>query len=128
MFVYFKWSTTWLYYILGDIVVYISLFIMPLFPSSLTWIHNSGLTHPFLNLRYSYHMHWKTDIHSNFINISYTYLSLKGFCCLLLLGEIFNLNIQHSKTCNQHHIYTIFEQIPIFHASYLVTCGSNSVR
>ena len=39
---------------------------------------------------------------------------IRVFCRLLLLGNIFNLNIQHSKTCNQHHLYTIFEQIPSF--------------
>ena len=40
---------------------------------------------------------------------------LKFFCCFLLLGEILALNIQHSKICNQHHLYTIFEKISSFH-------------
>ena len=36
------------------------------------------------------------------------------FCSFLLLGHIFALNFQHSKTCIQHHLYTIFEKIPRF--------------
>ena len=34
---------------------------------------------------------------------------LKFFCFLLLLGQLFTLNLQHYNTCNQNQIYTIFE-------------------
>ena len=33
------------------------------------------------------------------------------FCCLLLLGQLFTCNLQHSTTHIRHHIYTTFEQI-----------------
>ena len=36
---------------------------------------------------------------------------IKCFCCFSLLGRLFTSNIQHSKTCIQHHFYTIFEKI-----------------
>ena len=49
----------------------------------------------------SCHMHWNTYISS-------------FFCCFLLISQHFTLNIQYSKTCNQHHLYIIFKQILIF--------------
>ena len=33
------------------------------------------------------------------------------FCCILLVGQLVNFYIQQSKTLNQHHLYTTFEQI-----------------
>ena len=115
IFVYFTWYTPWLYYVLGNhLVVYTSWFIIPLLPSSLTCINNYGLTHTCLDLPLFWHMHWITYINSNFLDISYIYLSFKVFCYFLLLGQIFTFNPQHSKTCNQHHIYTIFDKVSIF--------------
>ena len=37
--------------------------------------------------------------------------TMKFFCCFLLLGQLFNLNLQHSKTRVQNHVYAIFEII-----------------
>ena len=127
IFVYFTWYTPWLYYVLGNhLVVYISWFIIPLLPSSLTCINNYGLTHTCLDLPLFWHMHWITYINSNFLDISYIYLSFRVFCYLLLLGQIFAFNPQHSKTCNQHHIYTIFDKVSIFHVLSLDICVSNA--
>ena len=39
---------------------------------------------------------------------------LKFLCCFLILGQLFTLNLQHSKKCIQHRIYTIFDQIYSF--------------
>ena len=48
-------------------------------------------------------------------SISNLFMSIiKVFCCLLLLGKLFTLNIQHSKICNQHHIDTIIDQVTSF--------------
>ena len=35
------------------------------------------------------------------------------FFCFLLLGHIFPLNIQQSKICIQHNLYTIFDKMSI---------------
>ena len=43
---------------------------------------------------------------------------IKFFYCLLLLGKIFTLNLKHYKTCSQHHMYTILDQISSF--SYFI--------
>ena len=49
------------------------------------------------------------------ISISHIFLSkIKVFCCFLLLGQLFTLNIQHYEKFIQHHPYTIFEQISSF--------------
>ena len=40
--------------------------------------------------------------------------SIKCFCCFLLLVHLLTFNIQHSKTCNQHHPYTIFGKTSSF--------------
>ena len=49
------------------------------------------------------------------LSISHVFIYIIKFsCCLLLLGKIINLNIKHSKTCNQHHLYTIFKKIQLF--------------
>ena len=49
------------------------------------------------------------------LSISNIFISIiTFFCCLLLLSKIFTLDSQRSKTCNQHHIYTIFDKIPNF--------------
>ena len=48
-------------------------------------------------------------------SISHIFISIIKFLyCLLLLGKLFTLNIQHSNKCIQHHISTIFEQICSF--------------
>ena len=96
---------------IGKRVMYIYWFIMPLLPSLLTCIHNSGLTPPWLNLPFICQMHLNTYIHSCFLFNSYISFSFKVFYCILLLGQMFTFYIQNSNTCNQHHIYTIFEQI-----------------
>ena len=48
--------------------------------------------------------------------ISHTFISvIIFFCCFsLLLEQIFTLNVLNSKTCIQHNIYTIFEEISSF--------------
>ena len=57
---------------------------------------------------------WNTYLCSWFINISYIFISITFLCCFLLLGCLFILNLQHFKSCNQHHLYNLFEKIPIF--------------
>ena len=45
-------------------------------------------------------------------SISHIFLSIiKFFCCLLVLGQPFTVNIEHSNKCIQHNLYTIFEKI-----------------
>ena len=45
-------------------------------------------------------------------SIFHIFLSIiRFFCCFFILGKLFNLNIQHYKTCIQHHIYNILEKI-----------------
>ena len=48
-------------------------------------------------------------------SISHVFISIiTFFCCFFLLGKIITLNLQYSKTCNQQHIYSYFEQISSF--------------
>ena len=48
-------------------------------------------------------------------SISHIFISvIKSLCYSLLLGQLINRNIQHSKTCIQNNPYTIFEQISSF--------------
>ena len=57
----------------------------------------------------------ETDISVSSFSISLGFISIiKWLCCFLILGKLFNLNIQHSKKYNQHHLYIIFEKIPRF--------------
>ena len=73
---------------IGNLVLYTSLFIMPLLSYSLTCIHNSVLTPPCLNLSFSCHMHWNTYIHSYFLNISYLFLFKKKMFFLNLKAAL----------------------------------------
>ena len=66
----------------------------------------------------------ETPIFVPSFSISHVFISIINFYVFLLLGNIFTLNIQHSNTCNQHHLYTIFEKYPVFNASSLDTSGS----
>ena len=62
----------------------------------------------------------ETHIFVPSLSISRVFISIiKNLCFLLLLGKLFALNIQHSKICNQYHLYTIFEQIPSFPCFFL---------
>ena len=57
----------------------------------------------------------KTHIFVPSFSISHLFVYIINvFYCFLLLGKLLTLNIQHYKTCNQHHIYTIVEEIPSF--------------
>ena len=109
---------------LENLAAYISWFIITLLPSSLTWIYNIGSTPPWSSLPFSCHVHWNTYTYSYFLNISYIYLSFKVFYCFLILGKLFNFHIQKSNTCNQHHLYNIFEKRSIF--SCLI-CGHTRI-
>ena len=80
--------------------------------SSLICMHNSGLTYRCLN--YMSHA-LKTHIFVPCLSISHIFISIiKFFRCLLLLGQIFNWNLQHSEPHIQHHIHTILDKINIF--------------
>ena len=57
---YFTKYTTWLYSILGNIGMCIYWFILPLFPSLLTWIHDSLLIPRCYKFTIFFHMHWNT--------------------------------------------------------------------
>ena len=61
-------------------------------------------------------MQINTYICSQFPNISYICFYFQGLWYLLILGKIYTFHLQHSKTLNQYHIYTIFEKASIFHA------------
>ena len=61
----------------------------------------------------------ETHIFVPSFSISHLFFSTTNvFYCLLILGKLFNLNIQHSKTCIQHCLYTKFEEISSF--SYFI--------
>ena len=83
MFIAIWWITLYIYSLvvlhIGKHVMYISWFILPLLPSSLSYIHNILLTLICLNLPYSFHIHWHTSIHYWYLNISYIYLYFKVF-------------------------------------------------
>ena len=110
----------------GKCVMYFSSLIVPLLPYSLTCIHNSVSTPPCLDFPLIFCMHWNTYIHSYFLNISYIYFSFKYFFCRLLLGQIFDFHIKNSKTCNNIIVILYLGGYPAYHASYLVTHGSNA--
>ena len=68
----------------------------------------------------------ETHISVPILSISHLFISIiKCFFGFLLLGQIFTLNLQHSKTCSKHHLYTIFNKISSFYASSLATRWSN---
>ena len=75
-------------------------------------------------------MYWNNYISSSFLNKSCIPFHHKFFCCFLLLGCIFTLNVQRSKTCIQHHIYTIFKknQFSVLHIypHAAPTCDTNN--
>ena len=57
----------------------------------------------------------ETHIFVPSFSISHVFISIiKLLCCLLLIGKLLTLIIQHYNKCNQHHLYTIFEKIPSF--------------
>ena len=100
---YFIWSDTWLYSILGrfscifsvyDLYAIFAILIDLIFKK---WVFTCIETHIFVASFSIYHV---------FISI------IKFLYCFLLLGKLFTLIIQHSKTCNQHNLYTIFDKIP----------------
>ena len=116
---------------IGNLIVYISCFILTLFPYFLTCIHKSVLTLICLMLPFICCIHWNTYLCSYFLKISYIYFCFKVFCCLLLLVGLFTFHLQHSNTCNQHHIYNIFEKISSCHdfnifTSTAPTCDTNN--
>ena len=124
MLVYFIQSATCLYSNLGKISC-----IFPVY--DFLWHchhhHWPALTKVYEHLFvwFSCHMHWNIYTSSKFLNISYISFCYKVFCCLLLLGQIFTLIIQHSNRCNQNHIYTIFKKISSFCGSSLSTFRYN---
>ena len=110
MFVYFIRYSPWLRYILVILSCIFSVYYLsfhrrhPCCLHSKNWINillfelvvTCIETHIFVPSFSIYHI---------FISI------IKFLCCFsLLLGQLFNLNIPHPKTCIQHNIYTIFEQ------------------
>ena len=117
MFAYFSLSNNLLYSILVDLVVYISWFIIPLFPYSLTCIHNSWFTPLFV-----YPLVFtciETHVFIPDFLVSHIFVSILKFSFgLLLFGQIFTFHLQHSNIWIQHHIYTIFEKISSF--SYFI--------
>ena len=91
---------------LGKISIHIPFiwFVIPLSPSSLTCIHNNGLT-PLLKLVVTC---IETHIFIPSFSISHIFISIVFFFwCLLLSGQLFTLNIQHSNTYTLYHLYTI---------------------
>ena len=57
----------------------------------------------------------ETHIFATKFSISHIFLSvIYIYIYFLLLGELFTFHIQHSKTCNQHYLYTILEKITSF--------------
>ena len=99
---------------LGNLVmrIYCIWFFIPFTPSSLTWIQKSWINISLFELLVKC---IETHICVPSFLISHVFISiLKFFCFLLLLWQLLTLNIRHSNTCNQHHLYTIFDKIPSF--------------
>ena len=62
-----------------------------------------------------------THIFPTNFSVFHIFISIfEFFCFSLVVWKLFNLNLQHSKTCNQHHVYTIFKKIDIFTCFILI--------
>ena len=69
----------------------------------------------------------EAHIFVNSFSISYIFIYIiKFFYCFLILGKLFNWNIQPYTTLIQHQLYTNFEQTLIFYVVSLATRGSNA--
>ena len=118
---------------LENIVAYISCISLgiSIVNSLSTYIHNSVLKPLCLDLPFSSHMHWNAYCVPTF-SIYHVFISiLKFFCCLLLLGNIFTLNLQQYKIFNHSYLYSIFEHISMFRVFRLwthvdPTCDTNN--